>query len=265
MGCYSSATSADFDEDMLFQSLPSESSLETLKNTRNSGNIKQRILYLKHNSKDLAKMSHKDVKTLEDKAVLVICETMNPKTNTQSIGPVNDSILTAKCVTSHGFTCYTLVDAQLPTILTWVRIFMSKVHENLIIFYNGFYESLDDTGKKVNLAAHDQLFKFGNLVDSHTSYKLPNSRLSVFIDAEPLKENNFIIEGLKVNSKSTFFLAKPNTFIAYFVWKQLKTNKEISLKDLVDSINSTVEQYEGHLYYSAAPDVDSSKAFLAGL
>ncbi|EAX98376.1 hypothetical protein TVAG_357450 [Trichomonas vaginalis G3] len=260
MGCAAS-NGTNFNEEEFFQSLPSESSLEVLETTRNSGVFKQRLELLKSITTDISNKTARDLTNIPKKSILIICETLNPKTQTDAVCSVNDSILTAKCAEAFGFSTFTLINPQITTMLTAIRIFLSKVTDNLMIFYNGFHKASSENPNKSFLTSADQLIQMKIFIESFHAYKLPSSNVSFFVDVDHTDIGQITVPN-NLPPKCAIFTPTSKAFLSYFIWKALKVNKSISIKDLIDTINQQLEPLGGKIQDLCGSDINRESPFI---
>lgn len=117
-------------------------SSEEWKSYHNEGTVDQNQTELQNIGTDLKKAD--SFPKCLSRAVFICCNTYSNSSNPLGVGSINDAIIVARYLKENGFNVFYLINPLSSEFTKYLKSFIQKTAEYLVIYYTGHSASVDD-------------------------------------------------------------------------------------------------------------------------
>ena len=247
MGCGYSYENFSFIENSYYENLDSNTSIDQLQQIRCNGSYESSLAYLSTIGQNFSGLNRSNIPKDLLKTCFICCNTINPFTKENEIGPLFDAIQTAKNCLDFGYKVFYLINPTSSEFLTYLRCFLSKTYNQIFIHFCGFIIFENEINSKYSLNCFDKnipLFTIFQFIKAYSRKTLKSIFLFEFYSMTNI--NNYL-EDFNLNeifNHTTFIYLNKiynnnnlNGLLTFLFWNFIKINPKINLMDFKIQIN----------------------------
>ena len=209
-----------------------------------------------------------------DKVCFILCNTYTKPSYQLGVGPLNDAFTVAQNHQKLGYDIYYLHNPKKQLFLDCLEFFLKHTKKRLTVFYTGHGASLPDkSGDESDGLDEVLVFDTGYIVDDILLESLANnanrkSKILLLSDCchsgsiwdiqsakrqhIKLPENIVSISAAKDSqtAKQTTIGQKSQGIFTYYFWSIVNANPNITVKDMQDKINPSLNRFNQHYTYA---------------
>lgn len=214
---------------------------------------------------------------INQKVILIVCNTYTKPSYQLGVGPLNDSITVAVNHVMMGYQMIYLHNSTTVHFKKWLKFILKNTESDLTIFYTGHGCSVrDKSGDEEDGYDEVMLFDDGYVLDDELANCLVKyahgQRIILLSDCchsgsiwdiqsmlkgkSKVPANIISISAAKdtQTAKQTKMEQKDQGIFTYYFWKIFNTNKNISTKDMERQINPSISKFNQHFTYATTKD-----------